>query len=76
MTQVIEKVTAFITQQTESGQHILLFRHPYAGIQIPAGIVEPFESPEEAVVIPSTFFGLHGMIYQKSFHLKMNGWHF
>jgi 8-oxo-dGTP pyrophosphatase MutT (NUDIX family) len=49
MDRIIEKVTAFITRQTEAGHQLLLLEHPYAGIQIPAGTVEPNESPEQAV---------------------------
>jgi 8-oxo-dGTP pyrophosphatase MutT (NUDIX family) len=50
MSRVIKKVTAFITRETESGRQLLLFEHPFAGIQIPAGTVEPSESPEKAVI--------------------------
>ena len=50
MSKVIEKVTAFITRETEYGCQLLLFEHPFAGIQIPAGTVEPSESPEKAVI--------------------------
>jgi 8-oxo-dGTP pyrophosphatase MutT (NUDIX family) len=46
----IEKVTAFVTRETNHGLELLLFKHPYAGIQIPAGTVEPDESPEKAVI--------------------------
>jgi 8-oxo-dGTP pyrophosphatase MutT (NUDIX family) len=50
MVKAIEKVTAFITRKINSGHQLLLLEHPYAGIQIPAGTVEPSESPEEAVL--------------------------
>jgi 8-oxo-dGTP pyrophosphatase MutT (NUDIX family) len=50
MTQVIEKVTAFVTRPSDEGLALLLFEHPYAGIQIPAGTVEHGESPEAAVL--------------------------
>jgi 8-oxo-dGTP pyrophosphatase MutT (NUDIX family) len=50
MAQVSEKVTAFITRQSESGCELLLFRHPHAGIQIPSGTVKEGESPAEAVL--------------------------
>ena len=50
MARVIEKVTAFITRQIESEHQLLLLEHPYAGIQIPAGTIEPSESPENAVL--------------------------
>lgn len=46
----INKVTAFVTRQTAQGLDLLLFKHPYAGIQIPAGTVEPGETPEDAVI--------------------------
>ena len=44
----LEKVTAFILRQTGPGRQLLLFRHPSAGIQFPAGTVEPGEAPEAA----------------------------
>ncbi len=47
---VLDKVTAFITRETPSGMEVLLFRHPGAGVQIPAGTVEEGESPEQAVL--------------------------
>jgi 8-oxo-dGTP pyrophosphatase MutT (NUDIX family) len=49
MSNVIQKVTAFVTRPTEAGLELLLLEHPYAGVQIPAGTVED-ESPEEAVL--------------------------
>jgi 8-oxo-dGTP diphosphatase len=45
----MDKVIAYVTQ----GEHLLVFRHtayPEAGIQVPAGTIEPGESPEEAVL--------------------------
>jgi 8-oxo-dGTP pyrophosphatase MutT (NUDIX family) len=50
MPKIIEKVTAFITRQSKNGDELLLFEHPYAGIQIPAGTVEDGETPEQAVL--------------------------
>lgn len=47
---MLEKVVAFITRTGSSGQELLLFRHPYAGIQIPAGTVEEGEMPEQAAL--------------------------
>lgn len=47
---IIEKVTAFITRESRDGRDLLLFKHPYAGVQIPAGTVEDGETPEEAVL--------------------------
>jgi 8-oxo-dGTP pyrophosphatase MutT (NUDIX family) len=49
MSKIIQKVTAFVTRPTKEGLELLLLKHPYAGIQIPAGTVED-ESPEEAVL--------------------------
>ncbi len=48
MPNVIEKVTAFITRSSQDGHYLLLFEHPHAGIQIPAGTVEAGETPEAA----------------------------
>lgn len=42
------KVTAFITRQVDDRQQLLLFQHPYGGVQFPAGTMEPGETPEEA----------------------------
>lgn len=47
---MLEKVVAFITRPTPGGGELLLFRHPYAGIQIPGGTVEEGESPAEAAL--------------------------
>ncbi len=47
---LIEKVTIFITRSTEHGVDLLLFEHPFAGIQIPAGTVEHGETPEQAAL--------------------------
>ena len=47
-TLLIEKVTTFITRTTAQGVELLLFEHPFAGIQIPAGTVEAGEMPEQA----------------------------
>jgi 8-oxo-dGTP pyrophosphatase MutT (NUDIX family) len=46
----LEKVTAFVVRQAAGGHELLLFEHPSAGIQIPAGTVEPGEEPRDAVV--------------------------
>jgi len=47
---IIEKVTAFVTREWEGERQLLLFEHPNAGVQIPAGTVEAGESPEQAVL--------------------------
>jgi 8-oxo-dGTP pyrophosphatase MutT (NUDIX family) len=45
----MQKVTAFIIRKVKGEKDLLLFRHPYAGIQIPAGTVEENETQEDAV---------------------------
>ena len=47
---VIEKVTAFVTRYNNSALELLLFKHPNAGIQIPAGTVEENEDVDRAVM--------------------------
>jgi 8-oxo-dGTP pyrophosphatase MutT (NUDIX family) len=49
MSQPIEKVSAFITQKRNGVNALLVFKHPTAGIQIPAGTVEVREDIETAV---------------------------
>ncbi len=44
----LEKVTTFIIRSQSIRQEILLFQHPTAGIQLPAGTVEPEEDPRAA----------------------------
>ena len=46
----LDKITAFVTRSTPNGLDLLLFEHPNAGIQIPAGTVEEGEPIEEAVL--------------------------
>jgi 8-oxo-dGTP pyrophosphatase MutT (NUDIX family) len=50
MSRILEKVTAFVTRSTPGGEELLMFEHPYAGFQIPAGTVEAGEAPEDAVL--------------------------
>lgn len=50
MTRVLEKVTAFVVRLGERGHDLLLFNHPTASIQLPAGTVEPGESPAAAAL--------------------------
>jgi 8-oxo-dGTP pyrophosphatase MutT (NUDIX family) len=47
--QVVQKVTAFIIRQRNGVEELLVFKHPTAGIQIPAGTVEAGEDIETAV---------------------------
>lgn len=53
-TEALEKVTCFITRMHNQERQLLLFEHPNAGIQFPAGTVEPDE-PIEAAVIREAF---------------------
>jgi 8-oxo-dGTP pyrophosphatase MutT (NUDIX family) len=46
----LEKVTAFVTRRQSSGTELLLFRHPFAGVQLPAGTVEANERPDTAAL--------------------------
>ncbi|TDQ40709.1 NUDIX domain-containing protein [Aureibacillus halotolerans] len=50
MSIAIEKVTAFITRSRAGVTELLLFEHPHAGIQLPAGTVEVAESHRAAAV--------------------------
>ena len=49
MNKVIQKVTAFIIRERDGVKELLVFKHPTAGIQIPAGTVEEDEDIEIAV---------------------------
>ena len=50
MNKPFEKVTAFITQESNGVKMLLVFKHPNAGIQIPAGSVEVGEDIETAAI--------------------------
>ena len=49
MNEMIQKVTAFIIRERNGVKELLVFKHPTAGIQIPAGTVEEGEEIETAV---------------------------
>ncbi len=49
MSRILQKVTAFIVRGPAPGE-LLLFEHPTAGIQVPAGTVHEGESGETAVL--------------------------
>ena len=49
MNKIVEKVTAFIVRENNGVKELLVFKHPNAGIQIPAGTVEVGEDLETAV---------------------------
>ena len=46
---MIQKVTAFITRRQRDARQLLLFRHPLAGTQVPAGTVEEGEGLQDAL---------------------------
>jgi 8-oxo-dGTP pyrophosphatase MutT (NUDIX family) len=50
MSATFEKVTAFVVSPSGAGHDLLLFEHPSAGIQIPAGSVEPGEAARDAAL--------------------------
>lgn len=50
MENVLEKVTIFITREKYGKVELLLFQHPQAGIQIPAGTVEISEKHMDAAL--------------------------
>jgi len=57
MQEFLEKVTAFVTRHGPRGLELLLFEHPQAGVQIPAGTCDPAlggayggETPEQAAL--------------------------
>jgi 8-oxo-dGTP pyrophosphatase MutT (NUDIX family) len=46
-----QKVQCYITREADGATQVLVFKHrdyPEAGIQVPAGSIEPGESPEQA----------------------------
>jgi 8-oxo-dGTP pyrophosphatase MutT (NUDIX family) len=46
----IHKVTAFITRERPTGRQLLLFQHPQAGVQLPAGTMDAGEDWATAVL--------------------------
>lgn len=46
----LDKVTVFVTRKTRGALDVLLFEHPSAGVQIPAGTVEDGEAPVDAAL--------------------------
>lgn len=47
---MLQKVTAFVIRKTPGGRELLLFNHPFAGWQFPAGTVNPGELPRHAAI--------------------------
>ncbi|MCD4684954.1 MAG: NUDIX domain-containing protein [Anaerolineae bacterium] len=48
MSRLLDKVTVFVMRQRAGRTELLLFAHPFAGNQLPAGTVEPGEAPVAA----------------------------
>ena len=48
--EAVGKVTAFITREASEGRQLLVFTHPNAGVQLPAGTMEAGETPEIAML--------------------------
>lgn len=46
----MNKVTAFIVRDSPAGPELLILQHPFAGLQLPAGTVEPGETLEAAAL--------------------------
>jgi 8-oxo-dGTP pyrophosphatase MutT (NUDIX family) len=46
----LDKVTAFVTRENGDTKELLVFKHPTAGIQLPAGTVNIDEAPETTVL--------------------------
>jgi 8-oxo-dGTP pyrophosphatase MutT (NUDIX family) len=47
---IVRKAIVFITRDTLDGREVLVFQHPHAGIQLPAGTVEDGETYEEGAL--------------------------
>jgi len=47
---MLEKVTGFVVRKLATGQELLLLQHPFAGFQLPAGTVNPGETPKHAIL--------------------------
>jgi 8-oxo-dGTP pyrophosphatase MutT (NUDIX family) len=46
----MDKVTAFVVRASPGGRQLLILGHPHAGLQLPAGTVEPDETPEQGAL--------------------------
>ena len=70
----VSKVAAFVTRAGAGGDELLLFRHPFAGVQIPAGTVDDGETPEEAALREAAEeTGLAGLTLRA--YLGYRDWH-
>jgi len=68
-----ERVLAYVTRPSAAGPELLVFEHtpeyPDAGVQVPAGGLEPGETPEQAAVretLEETGLDLSGPVYLTS----------
>lgn len=50
MSDVVDKVTPFVVRPAAVGYDLLLFRHHAGSIQMPAGTIEPDETPRAAAL--------------------------
>ena len=48
MTRIMDKVTAFVVRDGPAEKELLILQHPFAGLQLPAGTMEPEETPDDA----------------------------
>jgi 8-oxo-dGTP pyrophosphatase MutT (NUDIX family) len=70
MIPVVHKVTCFITRQAGMHTELLLFNHPYVGVQIPAGTADPGEDPEIAARREAAEeSGLEGLVLLQKLHV-------
>ncbi|MBN1658420.1 MAG: NUDIX domain-containing protein [Anaerolineae bacterium] len=71
----VTKVATFITRAGPRGDELLLFCHPFAGVQIPAGTVDDGETPEEAALREAAEetglagFDLHAYLGHRDWHV-------
>ena len=48
----LPKVTAFVTRQGAHGTELLLFKHPNAAIQLPAGTITGLPAESASIKMP------------------------
>lgn len=49
-TALVDKSVALVLRAADRGQEVLVFTHPWAGVQVPKGTVEPGEAPAQAAL--------------------------
>lgn len=47
---VLEKAVPCVVRERNGGRELLIFRHPFVGVQIPKGTVEPGEDVADAAI--------------------------